>query len=215
LRLRPKNWVVLGVWVLLVLAGIIALFTARWSLAFVAMATLMLSLLPEIFAEKFKIKLPQSFIGFIVTFIFASIFLGEAADFYERLWWWDIALHGTASIGFGLIGFLFIFMLFAGDRFAAPPIALALIAFCVAVAIGVTWEIFEFAMDQVFGLNLQKSGLLDTMGDLIVDMLGAFLGATAGYLFLKGRRFGGLAAMIRQFVRANMDLYSKSNDKPD
>ena len=38
---------------------------------------------------------------------------------------------------------------------------------CFAITIGALWEVFEFGMDQLFGLNMQKSGLLDTMGDLI------------------------------------------------
>jgi hypothetical protein len=215
MKLKHQNWLVLAIWSLLVIAGVVALATGRWSLAFVSVATLVLSMAPAVFAARIQIQLPQSFIAVIVTFVFASIFLGEAANFYERWWWWDIALHGSASIGFGLIGFLFVFMLFAGDRYAAPPIALAFIAFCVSVAIGAAWEIFEFAMDQVFALNMQKSGLLDTMGDLIVNLLGALLGATAGFLFLKGRRFGGLAAMIRQFVQENRRLYSKNDDKRD
>jgi len=50
-------------------------------------------------------------------------------------------------VGFGLIGFLGIFMLFEGDRFKAPPVALAVLSFCFAVSIGAVWEIFEFSMD--------------------------------------------------------------------
>ena len=37
------------------------------------------------------------------------------------------------------------------------------------MTIGVIWEIFEFTMDHVFDLTMQKSGLPDTMTDLIVD----------------------------------------------
>ena len=39
--------------------------------------------------------------------------------------------------------------------------------------IGVIWEIFEFSLDYVIGLNMQKSGLVDTMGDLIVNSIGS------------------------------------------
>lgn len=50
------------------------------------------------------------------------------------------------------------------------------------MAIGGIWEIFEFAMDQVFGMNMQKSGLIDPMWDLIVDALGPLFSVTTGYL---------------------------------
>jgi uncharacterized membrane protein YjdF len=209
---RNQNVIAQLIWGLLLVAIVVSLFSARWSLAFVATATLALSRFPSLFIQRFQIKLPQSFIAFIVSFVFAAIFLGEAFDFYERYWWWDIVLHGVSAIGFGLIGFLFAFMLFEGDRYRAPPIALSFIAYCIAVSIGAAWEIFEFAMDQLFGLNMQKSGLLDTMGDLIVDMIGAALGALAGFFYLKRWRFGGLAYMIRDFVRQNRHIYRKDDD---
>ncbi len=213
MNFREQGWVAQIIWALLIIAALVALVTARWSLAFVSVATLALSVLPAVFVERFQIRLPHSFIAVIVLFVFGSIFLGEAFDFYERYWWWDVLLHGFASIGFGLIGFLFVFMLFEGDRFAAPPSALGFIAFCFAVALGASWEIFEYGMDQIFGLNMQKSGLTDTMWDLIVDLIGAALGGTAGFLYLKRRRFGGLASMIRQFVEANRRFYRKDRNR--
>ncbi|NNU81172.1 hypothetical protein HMH01_12070 [Halovulum dunhuangense] len=188
---------------------VVALIESRWSLAFIAMATMGLAAIPHRLASRFAIRLPTSFIAAITVFVFATIFLGEALDFYNRYWWWDVALHGGSAIGFGLVGFLFAFMLFEGDRYAAPPWAIGVIAFCFAVSIGVMWEIFEFAMDSFFGLNMQKSGLPDTMGDLIVDVIGAAIGGLAGFLYLKRLQFGGLTAMIEGFVRANRDWFRK------
>ena len=56
------------------------------------------------------------------------------------------------------------------------------------MAIGATWEIFEFTMDKLFGLSMQKSGLDDTMYDLIVDTFGALSAAAAGYYYLTERK---------------------------
>ena len=197
------------IWITLVAAFVVALFTARWSVAFVSLATLGLSMAPAFLAERLSLKLPVSFVALIVMFVFATLFLGEVLDFYERYWWWDIALHGASAVTFGMIGFLFVFFLFEGDRFAAPPLALALISFCFAVTIGTLWEIFEFGMDQMFGLNMQKSGLLDTMGDLIVDVLGGLVGAGIGYLYLRGSGANGPGQLIDQFVRANRRLFKR------
>jgi hypothetical protein len=127
--LKQKPTLVLVIWGLLALALAAALFQGRWSLGLVAAVTFGLTLLPELFAGRFGVTLPTSFLACIVLFIFATIFLGEAFDFYNRYWWWDVVLHSGSAIGFGLIGFLFIFMLFHGDRYAAPPSALAFFAF--------------------------------------------------------------------------------------
>ncbi len=197
------------VWGTLLAAAVFSLFYGRWSLAFVSLATLAASMLPAVVARWYHIHIPWAYFTGIVLFIFGSLFLGEAFDFYERYWWWDVVLHTASAIGFGLVGFVFVFYLFQGDRYAAPAWAMAFIAFCFAVTIGVLWEIFEFSMDQIFGLNMQKSGLMDTMWDLIVDNIGASIGAFAGFLYLKGQERGGLTSIIDEFVRRNRGFFKK------
>jgi hypothetical protein len=197
------------IWTALVIAAAEALITGRFSLAFIALVTLGLSMAPALVARWAQITVPKSFMLAVVMFVGGTIFLGEVFDFYERFWWWDIAMHGGSAIGFGLIGFVLIFMMFQGDKFAAPPSAIAFFAFCFAVAIGATWEIFEFGMDQLFGLNMQKSGLVDTMGDLIVDSIGALIGAGAGYAYLRGKQLGGMTGVIEDFIRRNPRFFRK------
>ena len=201
------------IWGALMVELVLALATARWPVAFVALATLVASMVPLFVVPRFGIRLPRGMIAASTLFIFATLFLGEVLDFYERLWWWDIALHGMSALGFGILGFLFVFILFEGDRYAAPAWALGLIAFCVAVTIGVLWEIFEFAMDQTFGLNMQKSGLVDTMGDLIVDVIGASIGGLIGFFFVKGQSLGGASGLIDEFVRLNREWFRRFRDR--
>lgn len=210
-----KNFkpIMLAIWAALLLAVIVALGLARWSLAFVTLTTLALSLVPPTLASRWSLTLPVPFLLATTLFFFASIFLGEAFDFYERLWWWDLALHGFSAIGFGLIGFLFVFMLFEGDRFAAPPSAIAFVAFCVAMTIGAVWEIFEFGMDQIFGLNMQKSGLMDTMGDLMINTVGSLIASVTGYLYLVRNTVGPLGRSLAQFIELNKRLYQKSKNR--
>lgn len=210
---KNRGKLILTIWALLLLAGAIALILGRWSLAFVGFATLALSLLPPLLAARWSLTLPVPFLVGTTVFFFASIFLGEAFDFYERLWWWDIVLHGSSAIGFGLTGFLFIFMLFEGDRFAAPPSAIALITFCVAMTIGALWEVFEFSMDLAFGLNMQKSGLTDTMGDMIVNAMGALVASITGYGYLVRTEHGVLGRIIAEFVDLNKRLYHRSKNR--
>ena len=170
------------IWAALAISISGAIHGKNWSVLFISSGTLFLTWLPIAYADRFDIKIPSRFATAVVVFIFATLFLGEIKDFYERFWWWDVILHTGSAVAFGLTGFILIFMLFEGDRFAAPPIAISFLSFCVAMAIGSIWEIFEFAMDQFFGMNMQKSGLVDTMWDLIVDVIGALFAAITGFL---------------------------------
>ena len=211
--IKDTSRFILVIWALLLVAGLISLFLARWSLAFVSLFTLALSLTPPILASRWSLTLPVPFLFATTLFFIGSIFLGEAFDFYERLWWWDLALHGFSAVGFGLSGFLFVFMLFEGDRFAAPPLAISFITFCVAMTIGAIWEIFEYGMDITFGMNMQKSGLDDTMGDLIIDAIGASVASLTGYLYLIRNSAGYLGRTLQEFIRLNRRLYQKSKDR--
>ncbi|OZB16175.1 MAG: hypothetical protein B7X55_08410 [Rhodobacterales bacterium 34-62-10] len=204
-----QTWLARIIWVLLALFMLDALIQGNWPLAFVALATLLLSLSPVYAARWAEIVVPPSFIAAIVVFIGATLFLGEVFDFYNRFWWWDLVMHGGSAVGFGLIGFVLVFIMFQGDRYAAPPIAVSFFAFCFAMAIGAIWEIFEFGMDQLFGLNMQKSGLMDTMADLIMNFIGALIGAGTGFAYLKGLAKGGLMGLIDDFVQRNPRFFSR------
>ncbi|MDP3861628.1 MAG: hypothetical protein Q8Q63_08595 [Phaeovulum sp.] len=196
-------------WAVLAVEFVLALWEQQWPLAGIAVATFVMTLAPLVLVSRLGVRLPWSFVVSITAFIFATIYLGEAADFYLRFWWWDGMLHLGSALGFGILGFLLVFMLFQGDRYAAPAWALAFIAFSFAVTIGALWEIFEFAVDSAFGLSMQETGLADTMGDLVVDVIGASAGAAAGWLYLHGRSLGGSAALMQAFIDRNRQLFRK------
>jgi len=208
-QVRQQGYLVQFIWALLLLSALASAIEGRLSMTFVALATLALSVAPVVLANRLDITLPIPFVASVTLFVVASIFMGEAFDFYERVWWWDLALHGSSAIGFGLVGFIFVLMMFEGDRFAAPPWAMCLMAFGLAVTVGASWEIFEFLMDQWFGLNMQKSGLTDTMEDLIVDVIGAGFASWLGYVYLRAKDRSFWTWPIDRFVALNKRLFRK------
>lgn len=66
------------------------------------------------------------------------------------------------------------------DKTLSPALA-AMFAFAFGVMLLVGWEFYEFTMDRLYGLELQRSdfdaevGLIDTMVDLIVGAAGSLL----------------------------------------
>lgn len=153
----------------------------------ITVLTLILTLVPTALERFYHVRFPHGIILSIVLFIYATLFLGEIFDFYENFWWWDILLHFGSAIGLSLVAFLLLYLLYKSSVIKSPPSVAALFAFSFGIAMAAMWEIFEFGMDEIFGLNMQKSGLTDTMWDLIVSVIGAGLVAVWAYVYL---RFG-------------------------
>lgn len=195
--------------IVLGLEALVAVARGVGSVVFVTVAALILTFLPGHLAQRVGLRLPQSFLAAIALFVLASLYLGEVHDFYHRLWWWDLALHMGSAAGFGVLGFLLVFMLFEGDRYAAPPWAIGALSFCLAITVGTLWEVFEFAMDSLFGFTMMKSGLPDTMGDIIVNAIGAALAAAAGVIYLSDVARGRLRAPFDTFIASNRKRFRK------
>ena len=178
----------------IVAAGTTAILRADWTNFALSLITLFLTFLPAVVGKKLHIHYRREFEIVILLFIYASMYLGEIHSFYYRFWWWDIMLHTLSGVIIGAIGFSLVYMLNEEERVAMElsPVFVAIFSFGFALSIGTLWEIFEFLMDSLFGLNMQKSGLIDTMWDLIVDALGALVVSVLGYLYLKSVSLGNL-----------------------
>jgi uncharacterized membrane protein YjdF len=93
------------------------------------------------------------------------------------------------------------------------PRFVALFAFLFAVTVGVIWEIFEFSMDSIFGMDMQKtmlgdeSGLTDTMFDLIVDNVGALFISGLGWWYMHRKEQSFIQSWIRKFIARNPQLF--------
>ncbi len=180
-----------------------SLLLGNWHVLGVALSALALTFLALFIERYYKIDIPIEFEIGIVFLLYGSIFLGELKGYYATFWWWDLALHTLTGIIVGAIGFLALLILYRRKRITAAPISIAIFSFSLAAAVGGLWEIFEFGMDQFFGLNMQKSGLVDTMGDLIVNNFGALVASLTGYIYLKSGQAPIISRIIHRFKREN------------
>lgn len=160
---------------------------------FIAIITLLMTYYPSILEKRFGVYLPCRLQIIITLFIFAAQYLGEIKGFYDLIPWWDTILHSTSGVILGIIGFMFVYLLNKNESNTVnlSPIMVVWFAFCFAITIGVFWEFFEYGMDRIFELNMQKfrlpgqDGLVDTMEDLFVDAIGAFIASIFGWLYIK------------------------------
>lgn len=219
---RKIHWGLVGV-LHLAMAGelVAAVYYGYWMSVFLIAAIMSVMLVPLLLGGRFQLQVPSEFQILAVIFVFAALFLGEIRQYYERLWWWDIALHSASGLLLGIFGFLLVYVLNENERadLHMRPRFVAFFAFLFAVAIGALWEIFEFSMDQFFGMNMQKpmlgdpSGLTDTMWDLIVDTLGALVISVFGWWYMVREEHSFIERWIKKFVQHNPHLFRRIEER--
>ena len=216
--LQVHRRITISLQVLLLLGIGFTLWQGQWLAALTTAAILVVTLFPVFLKRTLDVFIPPEIEVLAVVFVFASLFLGEVRGYYLRFWWWDAVLHAASGFLLGILGFLLVYVLNEKEEIELhmKPGFVALFAFMFAVGLGALWEIFEFAMDNAFGLNMQKSGLHDTMWDLIVDTIGAAaiaLGGSAMAVASQGNRSSGSALTRRAKVAAplNMRMRAVSN----
>ncbi|MFW6156959.1 MAG: hypothetical protein ACOC7J_06550 [Armatimonadota bacterium] len=158
--------------------------------------------LPSVLERRLQIAIPNFMFVLFALFLYASIFLGEVRSFYYRIPHWDLILHGFSGLMLGALSFSVITLLNETSSMTSTltPAFVAVFAFSFAVSIGVIWEIYEFGVDGLFELNMQKhstatgspligrAALRDTMYDLILNSIGALTMALVGYVSLKDHK---------------------------
>lgn len=203
---------------IMVVEVVVAAWEHQWLASVITIGIVIITLGPFFLRKFFRVFIPPEFVLLAIAFIFASLFLGEIRGYYTRFWWWDVALHSGSGFLLGIIGFLLVHVLNETEDIDVhmKPIFVAFFAFLFAVGIGALWEIFEFSMDGFFGMDMQKemlgdpSGLTDTMWDLIVDTLGAFIITVLGYGYIKtARNESFLERWIQTFIKSNPQLFDR------
>ena len=182
----------------------------------VTLGIFIITFMPIFLGHRFQVKIPPVFEVLSVVFIYASLFLGEVRGYYVRFWWWDLVLHTSSGFLLGILGFLLVYVLNEKEEFELDLNAgfVALFAFAFAIAFGTFWEVFEFLMDSTFGTNMQKSGLVDTMWDLIVNSFGALVISILGWWYLREEGINSfLERWIHEFIRKNPRLFHHRRKK--
>lgn len=202
----------------LVVGLILFLLRRDWENVCLTLAVIGMTMVPAFLWRKYRIYLPPEFQLVSAAFIFLSLFLGSARDFYYRFWWWDIVLHTGSGFLLGIVGFIALYLLNQTNQLPRElsPAFRCFFRVTFAVFLGVVWEIVEFACDQIapyWNMQSGETGVADTMWDLIVDTIGALIVGLMGYAYLKTGRYSFIADGVRGFIRKNPRLFHK-NDAP-
>lgn len=155
--------------------------------------------LPSVIQKKFNLAIPGYMFVLYFIFLYCAVYLGEVRNFYYAVPHWDTMLHTFSGAMLGALGFTIAELLNDSpkQKVELSPFFIAFFGFCFAVAAGTVWEIYEYTIDSIMGLNMQKyafedgalkvgrAALNDTMKDIIVDVIGALIMAVIGFIFKK------------------------------
>ena len=199
-----QAWLVVGL--------IVFLWRRDWENVVLTATVIGLVVFPELLLRRYRIHIPPEFQLIAAAFVFLSLFLGSARDFYYRFWWWDIVLHTTSGFLLGIVGWIVLFLLLQTDRLprGVGPALVCVFSVTFAVTLGVLWEIFEFAVDSMWphvNMMSNETGVADTMHDLIVDLVGAVVVAGMGWAYSRNGRFSYVVDAVRAFIRKNPRLF--------
>ena len=150
---------------------VLSILRGEYESAFICLLVLFLFILPFFIQQNFGIQLPTTLEIIILLFIFAAEILGELEGYFITYPNWDTMLHTTTGFLCAATGFALIDILNRNSRikFQLSPIYVALAAFCFSMTVGVLWEFFEFGMDRLFHLDMQKDTVVQSITSVMLD----------------------------------------------
>ena len=162
---------------------------------------LSLSFGPSIIEKRFKIEIPDFMESIFLVFIIAALFLGEIAEFFVNISWWDDVLHTISGFLIAIVGFSVLNTANKDPKKALSlkPIFISIFVFCFSITIGVIWEFFEFTVDSLSSTsNMTRTinsitmvpyvgleALSDTIHDLFLASISSLIVSIFGYFDAK------------------------------
>lgn len=167
---KTKRRVFFVLRLLIIVCMIRELMTGDIQNGMLCILSLFLFALPA-FAEKtFKIDLPEGLEITIYIFIFSAEILGEINNFYGLIPRFDEVLHTINGFLCASIGFSLIYLLNENiTSIKLSPLFVSIVAFCFSMTIGVAWEFFEYGMDNLLNIDMQKDEYVYKINTVTLD----------------------------------------------
>lgn len=128
----------------------------------------------QIFGKKsFIIEVEASTQTMLTLFIFIAVCIGSTLNNRTTFEHFDIVTHFASGVLSAWFGYDFANIIYRKRGDLGPAMSsLFSLAFSLSIAVG--WEIYEFSMDKIYKMTLQK-GNTDTMVDFISCAVGSVL----------------------------------------
>lgn len=166
------------------------LLRRQWGHAGLCALTLALFGIPTL-AEVAHISFPPLLEIIVTLFAACANIGGEMLELYLRFPWWDSVLHLLWGFLGAVFGCAFLKM---AQKDELTPLAALLGAVGFSALTSVCWEFFEYFMDVVFHMDMQKSAWISTVSSLLLNPEGTnhTVTAEAASVLVNGAVWPGL-----------------------
>jgi len=198
---------------LLIVSTIYSIYIADYLFAFGSLIATIISFIPSIIERNYKIAIPWIFEFFIVFFLFMHTISVQFKLYDIFLWSW--AAHFAVTAFIAVLAFTIVYTFDFTKKIKLSVVMIGFFTVIFALAVGAVWEIGEFSLDQLLGTNTQgdafQSPLIDTMVDLIFDLLAGVIVAILGMIYVEyDRKLGGI---IKPFIKIIKKRYKEMKEK--
>ena len=193
---------------------------------------------PLFISRKFKCYIPNFITILLYIFIFMHFILGEIYRAYDHILLYDKFRHTSSGMVFCLLSLSIVWLFNNSEdgKVKLSPFFVVLFTFCFTLTLEYLWEIVEYGCDRLIGLNMQRwqdsivetlpngdtvhsvpwgNAIADTMGDMIVNVVGSFVMCVIIYVSMKKKPdwFKGKVIMTeKQFEKIVMKEDAPSSD---
>lgn len=120
-------------------------------------------------------RFPITVIPVLIVVIAIANAVADYWHLYFYIWWLDIPMHILGGLWVALTSLVLYYAFPESKEKDRSLIFVYALAIASVLAIGLIWEIYEFSVDHMFSLALNKVG--DTLKDLGDDFIGGVIGA--------------------------------------
>ena len=132
----------------------------------VCLLTFALVLLPSLAERVFRCRMRTEIYLLCILYVLCSM-AGDAYQMYDRVQLWDKLLHTTGGVLFAMFGAYLPCLLNKKDK--SGVLLCAVFAVCFSVTISALWEFYEFGVDQLIGLDMQRDTLLTSIDSRLLS----------------------------------------------
>lgn len=134
-------------------------------------------------------QIDEKLIFFYYLFLLFALVMGSILKVFYQIWWFDLFTHFLS----GILTSIFAYIILEKYQLTSYQYRFFALLFILAFTVFVAgcWEYFEFTCDKLFSSDVQwvaKTGVDDTMTDMLIATLGGILSSIYYYIQIRNKK---------------------------